>query len=352
MLLDMIDKGISASTSRLHLLATLALLLLPNLAMADPIGIWISPQELAALPMEGAAWEALLDAAGQDTSRPDISNQEDPTNVHVLAKALVYARTGQESYRSDVILACGAAIGTENGGRTLALGRELAAYVIAADLVGLPESDDQQFRSWLRSTLTKTLGGKTLQSTHEDRPNNWGTHAGASRAAVAAYLGDQAELNRTAMIFRGWLGDRAAYAGFKFGDLSWQSDSSRPVGINPLGATRNGHLIDGVLPDDQRRGGGFVWPPSKENYVWEGLQGALGQAVILHRAGYDVWNWEDRALLRAFNWLHDQADYPAEGDDTWQPHVINYFYGTNFPAPFPSRPGKNVGFTDWTFGAD
>ena len=49
-------------------------------------------------------------------------------------------------------------------------------------------------------------------------------------------------------------------------------------------------------------------------YVYEGLQGAL---------------------LRAFRWLHEQADYPAEGDDTWMPHVINRVYRTDFPAPVP-----------------
>jgi hypothetical protein len=328
----------------------LLLLLLPRLAMAEPIGIWTTPHELAELPVEGPAWEAVRDAANNDTSNPNISDQNDPTNVRVLAKALVYARTGEERYRNEVIQACRAAIGTEEGGRTLALGRELAAYVIAADLVGLPAEDDQRFRSWLRSTLTMVLDSRTLQSTHEIRPNNWGTHAGASRAAVAVYLGDQSELDRTATVFRGWLGDQSAYAGFKYGDLDWQSDPSAPVAINPVGATHEGHSIDGVLPDDQRRAGGFVWPPQRENYVWEGLQGALAQAIILHRAGYDVWNWEDRALLRAVRWLHEEAHFPAEGDDSWQPHVVNHFYGTDFPAPVPSRSGKNVGFTDWTFG--
>ena len=38
----------------------------------------------------------------------------------------------------------------------------------------------------------------------------------------------------------------------------------------------------------------------------------------------------------------------AVGDDTWQPHVINHFYGTRFPAPSPSRSGKWGGYTDWT----
>ena len=72
------------------------------------------------------------------------------------------------------------------------------------------------------------------------------------------------------------------------------------------------------------------------------------QAQILHRAGYPAWEWEDRALLRAFAWLHDQADYPAEGDDEWQPWLINAVYGTDFPTVSPARHGKNMGWTDWT----
>lgn len=320
----------------------------------DARGIWISPAELAQLPMSGEAWQNVKSEADKSAGTPDLSDQDQRNNVTVLAKALVFARTGQESYRQEVRRQLEMAIDTEKGGRTLALGRELVAYVIAADLIDLKNYDsafDQnQFRPWLRRTLSEELSGRTLVSTHEDRPNNWGTHAGASRIAVALYLGDQAELDRAAMVFKGWLGDRSAYAGFEYGDLSWQCDPSKPVGVNPKGCTKEGHSIDGVLPDDQRRAGGFKWPPPKENYVWEGLQGALVQAVLLHRAGYDVWNWEDQALLRAVKWLHEQANYPAQGDDTWQPHIINYYYGTNFPAPVPASPGKNMGWTDWTHG--
>jgi hypothetical protein len=250
-----------------------------------------------------------------------------------------------------VIDACRRAIGTEDGGRTLALGRELAAYVIAADLVGLPPDLDAPFRSWLASVRHESLDGRTLVSTHEDRPNNWGTDASASRAAVAVYLGDSADLQRVATVFKGWLGDRAAYSGFDYGDLDWQSNPSQPVGVNPKGATIQGYPVDGVLPDDQRRGGGFAWPPPQENYVWGALQGALATAVILSRAGYpDVWSWQDQALLRAVRWLHDQARFPAEGDDTWLPHLANHYYGTSFPAPVPARAGKNLGWTDWTHG--
>jgi hypothetical protein len=317
-----------------------------------PGRIWINHDEIADLPMAGSAWESLLEEANEPTGIPDISDNGDDTDVRVMAKALVYARTGDMQYRAEVIDACLAAMGTEQGGTTLALGRNLVGYVIAADLVGLPPLVDSVFRGWLEDLLDMELEGRTLRSTHEDRPNNWGTHAGASRAAVAVFLQDWDELEQAALIFKGWLGDRSAYAGFTYRELWWQSDPAQPVGINAAGATKQGHSIDGVLPDDQRRGGPFAWPPPKENYVYTALQGALVQAVILHRAGYDVWNWEDRALLRAFQWLHAEADYPAVGDDTWQPHVVNFFYGTSFPAPIPSRPGKNAGWTDWTHSTE
>jgi hypothetical protein len=315
-------------------------------------GIWIGAAELAQLPTSGTAWNNLRAAADASCGSVDLADQEDPTNVCIMAKALVFARIGGSAYRTAVVDALRqiTLAGVYNG-RALALGRELVGYVIAADLIRLGSVDpllDAAFRTALRVLLTApTTEAGTLQQCHERRPNNWGTHCGASRAAIAAYLGDTAEMDRVARVFRGWLGDRASYAGFSYGDLAWQCDPARPVGINPAGCVRNGYAIDGVLPDDQRRAGGFSWPPPRENYVWEALQGALVQAVILQRAGHPAFEWQDRALLRAVRWLHDQAGYPAEGDDTWQPHLVNHFYGTSFPAPV-SRPGKNVGWTDWT----
>ncbi|MBF0157584.1 MAG: alginate lyase family protein [Magnetococcales bacterium] len=313
------------------------------------VGIWIQPERLAALGTSGPAWENLRRAARKPVPPPNLSDQEDPANVIVLAKALVGVRLGDASLQREVVEACLAAMGTEKGGRTLALGRELAAYVIAADLVGLPEADEKRFRAWLKEVVREDLEGMTLISTHEKRPNNWGTHAGASRLAVARYLGDDAEVKRIATIFRGWLGERSAHSGFKFGELDWQADREHPVGINPRGAKREGHDLDGVMPEEQRRSGPFHWPPPKENYVWEGLQGAVAQAVMLDEAGFkEVWQWGDQGLRRAFRWLHEVNRYPAEKDDTWQPHVINYYYRTDFPAPVPTKAGKNVGWTDWT----
>jgi hypothetical protein len=313
-------------------------------------GIWLSGEEIAKLPTAGPAWEQLRSIANQDAGEPDLSDQEQVNKVYVLAKALAYARTGEPKYRDEVIDNLMNVIGTEKGGRTLALGRGLVTYVIAADLINLPAEPDQdrRFREWLGNVLDEPLEGLTLRSTSELRANNWGTHAGASRTAVALYLGNSAELERTAQIFKGWLGDRSAYAGFAYeDDLSWQADPRQPVGINPKGAMKEGHSIDGALPEEMRRGRGFRWPPKRTNYPWGALQGALVQAELLHRAGYPAWEWEDRALLRAVQFLYD-IGWSAEGDDEWQIWLVNHVYNTDFPAALPAQPGKNMGWTDWT----
>jgi len=340
-------------------------------------GIWISAEEISGLATNGVPWENLLDEANQQIYTVDISDQDEFDDVYTMAKALVYARTGNSIYKTDVIDACADAIGTEEGGSSLAFGRNLAAFVIAADLVDLPQADDMLFRDWLRASLTNVMVGdeRSLTICHEDRPNNWGTHAGGSRAAIAAYLQDWDELARVAKVFKGWMGDTNSYSDFKFvRELAWQSNTNAPVGINPLGATlsftTNGttyvYNVDGVLPDDQRRSASndidFVWhanspppwdpaviSPTKENYVYEALQGALMQAVILDRAGYDVWEWEDRALLRAFNWLHDEANFTAVLDDSWEPFLMNHFYETDFPTFPTSEHGKNVAPTCWLY---
>lgn len=315
-------------------------------------GIWTSAAELSMLPDSGLAWDSLLAEANRPALQPDLANQDDALDVRVLAKALVYARTGNAAYRNDVLAAIAAVMGTESGGATLAIGRGLSAYVIAADLVGLPAGQDSVFRDWLRQVRSELFEGYSLRSTHEIRPNNWGLFCGVSRAAICAYLGDDAEMARIALVFKGWLGDRSAYKEFSYGDLWWQADPANPVGINPAGAQLSGHSVDGVLPDEQRRAGAFAWPPPQENYVYEGLQGALQLATILHRRGYDAFAWEDQALLRAFNWLYQQADFPAAAEDRWLVHVVNHFYGSSFRGEIPTTPGKSAGFTDWLYGPE
>ena len=146
-----------------------------------------------------------------------------------------------------------AAVGTEMPGDALGIARGVAPLALAADLVGYRDPAWVLWISKLR-TWSNPDRAYTLNSTQELRPNNWGSHAGAGRIAVDLYLGDTIDLARAAKVFKGYLGDRASYAGFKFGDLEWQSNSLSPVGINPKGATKNGVNVDGIIPDDMRRG--------------------------------------------------------------------------------------------------
>lgn len=331
-----------ARTSFMVVLA-LAVLLIPSINRAD--GIWISREELRAIPTDGEAWASVKKAADANAGHPNLADQNQTSDVRVLARALVYARTGETRYRDEVEKACMAAIGFKHDGRTLALARNLCAYVVAADLVGFR---DPRFTEWLRRCRTEVLQDRTLVSTHEMRPNNWGTHAGASRLAIALYLGEEEEVKRVAQVFKGYLGDRAAYAGFRYGDdLSWQADPNRPVAVNPKGAMKNGHSIDGALPEEMRRGGPFRWPPSPTGYPWGALQGAIVQAEMLHRHGYPAYEWQDKAILRAVNFLY-RAHWEPAGDDQWLVWIINKRYGTTYPTNVQSRPGKNMGWTSWT----
>ena len=236
-------------------------------ALAASRGIWISSAEIAKLPMSGAAWDQLKRTADSPLSSAPCLSNRNTEGVQIMAKALVYVRTGVDKYRQEVAAALQASIGThDDTSDTLAVARKVVGYAIAADLIGY---SDAAFVSYMRYLLHGNISGYAgLAAVQEKRANNWGTSAGASRAAVAAYLGDTDELSRCAQVFKGWLGDRASYASFDYGDLAWQADAARPVGINPKGSTKEGHDIDGVLPDDQRRAGGFTWPPPKENYVW------------------------------------------------------------------------------------
>jgi hypothetical protein len=336
--------------------------LTPGSSVAHPVqphlGLWLSHDVLQDLPQSGPAWEQLLAAANESLPRLRISDQDNMADVWLLARALVAARTGETQYRDEVIAGLQQAMDSlepPNKTGILAVARNLPPYIIAADLINLPADAevDATFRAWLRelrdTTFSGNSGAYSLVTCHESRPNNFGTHCGAARVAIARYLGDDADLERAAAVFHGWLGNRDVYDGFTYGRLTWQGDPKNPVGINPPGAVVEGHDVGGALPEEMRRAGQFRWPPKETQYAWEALQGAVVQAELLHRAGYPAWQWQEQALLRAARFLYD-IGWEAEGDDEWQVWLLNAAYGAGFPAHTPARPGKNMGWTDWTHG--
>jgi hypothetical protein len=155
----------------------------------------------------------------------DLSDPERYTHLCVMTKALLYAATGDEDRRDEVVQALRDFNGETYTGTAWILAREIPAFVIAADVIALRSHDpvlDDAFRSQLlrlRETPTDS-GPPNLVVCQEDRPNNWGTHCGAARAAIAAYLRDGDELERTAAVFRGYLGERSSYADFRYGGPS------------------------------------------------------------------------------------------------------------------------------------
>ena len=233
--------------------------------------------------------------------------------------------------------------------------------MISADLIdlsGLDPAGDAIFRSWIDAIRFVVWPDGSMIEEDDERANNHGRMCGMSRAAIAVYLEDVVELENAARVFAGVLGDRTVYDGFVWKhDLSWQNDEALPVGINPVGSIKQGLSIDGALPEAMRRGGPFAIPPSPTGYPWEALQGILVEAVILDRAGYDAFEWSDRAILRAVEFLErldDQfptGDWWARGDDTWSPWLVNAVYETDF-ATSPAVMGKCMGWTDWTHAPD
>jgi hypothetical protein len=333
-------------------------------------GIWLERAEIRRLPMAGPAWENLWDEASGSLPPPHVSDLASLHDTSTLAVALVAARTGDPAYRRKAAEAIDSAIGTEHGpstagSRHLPICRNATSYVIAADLIDLHDYDaerDGDFRHWIEALRDNSYASeKPARLIHEERSNNHGTMCGAARAAISRYLGDGAELARTAQVLKGWMGDRQSFRFEEYPSDSetYMPDPSQPRPVNPPRATKGGQNVDGLLPAEHARCGSLRWPPCYTFYPWGGLAGAVVAAEILRRAGYaDVFEWERGALLRAYTRLYELSKLDpvwwqeaTTGDDSWQPWLVNHVYGTNFPAVSPTGPGRNMGWTDWTHGS-
>lgn len=317
-------------------------------------GIWISQDEIMALPMSGPGWDELMVAANSAPTTANVSNQDSDASTGTMAAAIVCARTAIKSFCDKTVAALRAvATGNlESGGRALAFGREMIGYVLSADIIGLKDRDpalDSQFRTKIKSWLDypTSSGPDSLRICSDDRPNNWGGHCTASRIAIDLYLGDKTDLDKAAKIVKGWMGDRSAYSGFTFGELWWQPDPLRPVGVVPVGGEIDGHDLSGAQPEELRRAGGYKWPPGATDYNWEGYQGPLESTWMLMGAGYPADKWSDRAVCRVPAFLY-RMGWPAVGDDQWAPWLINRICGTNYPTTGGGK-GKGVGWTRWLF---
>jgi hypothetical protein len=334
-------------------------------------GMWITSNEINALPTSGAAWDRVKNAAYGSWGAADLTNQDNKHDLSVLAGALVYARTGDSALRSKVrdgVMAAKRSLDqsgewqTDNG--VLATGRQLGAYVIAADLIDLRRYDaaaDNEFRFWLSAIRTTEIGthGRwtSLTFTCENAAANWSAFACASRIAASIYLGDTADVDRAANIMRAAFGERSAYPADAPGrdgyfghassyDPSWACDDANWIAINPS-CVKDGINIDGALVEDASRGGGCcVLQGDGMMYSKESLQGFFFSAELLYRTGRygNPYNWSNQALKRSLDFMQRSGWEFI----TFVPWLANDRYGTSYPQPERGG-GRIMSWGDWLY---
>jgi hypothetical protein len=348
--------------------------LTPSPTVPAPEGMLISKSELMALPTSGAAWDELRETAYDKWGKPNLKNQDNKHAINTLAGALVYARTGDPELRSkvrDAILAAKQTLDepsewkTDNG--VLAAGRQLGAYVIAADLIDLKNYDvsaDNEFRGWLAPIRTTNIGThgrwQSITYTCENAAANWGTFACASRIAVSIYVDDTADVKRAASIIRAFLGERNTYPpdapgqdsyfehtdGF---DSSWACDESKWTGINTA-CEKSGTNLNGVMVEDAARGGSCcVLQGEGIMYSWEALQGLYVSAELLYRTGQygNPYDWSDQALKRALDFMQ-RSGWDVTRPATYVPWLANARYGTSYLVS-PTVDGRIMSWGAWLY---
>jgi hypothetical protein len=257
------------------------------------------------------------------------------------------------------------------------VGRNLTAYVIAADLLDLRAdgnagSAGTRVEEWIAGWLTKQLRDNNSTAFRDIEPFGGSANAmaqeGLAYTAVAAYLRDGWALERAWDAFRTFACDPSApdreniYLDKSVED-GWTA-ASNPCAVNPAGSTMRVpqgmpgagtvHSIDGSLSGDMRRGGSYQWEPAYTQYTWVGLEGFVPAAVLLERAGYPAFQVADRAVLRTLEYLWYLRT--QTGDARWFDgdrargivHLVNVAYGASFPVAGAVGVGRTVGYTDWT----
>jgi hypothetical protein len=338
----------------------------PTPAAAATDYILMSRSALLARPVTGIPWANMKRVADGSLGTPNLCNQDSKHHLRTLAAALVFARTGRASYGLKARQGVMAAIRTQRVGcdnATLALGRQLMAYVLAADFARLAGTPKTTFRAWLTTIRRKVIGGHgvwdSLFRTHVRSAANWGAYAGASRIAASLYLGDTADVAAASKVTQGFLGNRTA---FRFYDrLTWaaKSWSCAPTIYTPVNGacTKAGINVNGAVVADISRGGSLRWPPGSTGvqYQLDSIQGLGMQVELLYQNGYSsAWSWSSSAVKR----MADIVTRSKSGGGTgWNetlaarqmPWLLNRRYGMSIPVR-SSGMGRAIGFTDWLWG--
>ena len=341
---DIPAEGLSAPTAESVTAETVT----PEALTAQLTATTTLGPSVAGLPTSGTAWDRVKSAAAASWATPDVCNKDNKADVQALAGALVYARTGEASYRTKVVRALQGAVASQRDGcssAVLALGRQLGGYVLAADYVGYR---DAAFVQWVRQIRTRELGGHgrwhQLRFTAGNSSNNWGIWALASMIAADRYVGDAAALAQDWAIFKGY-GD-GSWTGFKpTADYMAGWNCTSYFAIEPGHCGTPDH--NGAPVEDASRSGNTTWPHL--GYVNEALSGLTVQAMLLDGAGYPAWSVNASQMRRLADFLVRSRAWNAEPVGYFAAWVINASYGANYPAK-AGNGGRMFAYADWLFG--
>jgi hypothetical protein len=327
----------------------------------------ISYSDLMNRPTSGTAWDSLVSHADKAESESVLLGDQNayhgPTSA--LAAALVFARTGNEAYRSAVhgrlaLVPDATFIGPDP--RALSVGRQLAGYILAANLTGYSTGVWNQYMHDIR---TLYIGGHgrwpDLTTTSENTANNWGAFALPSRLAASIFINDETDIAQCAKIFRGICGDRSQWPGLT--STPWDGGFQPTADFQSSWAIGypEWRPINPDIPEDDRRGapvedvgryGGY--PTIHYGYCWEAIQGWVLTAILLSRSGYpDVWTWESNAIRRTVQFMEDNNGLSSSNFHNvnhWVTYAVNKFNSPAVPTPFPAGIGRQMCFTDWLYG--
>lgn len=309
---------------------------------------------LQSLSMSSSAWNALKAAADADPGNPNMCNQDSRTHPKVtFASALVYARTGNRTYydRAKYLITTAYPTQIDNCyNAVLALGRQLAGYVIAADLIGL---QDAGFNSWLSTIRDKNIGGhltyNVLRTTANISANNWGIYALTSVIAADRFLGDWANLENDWRVFasygapHGWPFIKTFGYNEQWSCVATDSSGNLPIAINTA-CSRDGYNLDGAPVEDASR----TTFPTVANYPTESAQGFTIQALLLAQAGYPAWTVNSSQVKRVAEFRGRFNNLNLTSTDFYVTWITNKIYGLGQPTK-PASFGRSFGFTDWLF---
>lgn len=382
----------------------------PTGAVGAGNGIWISREEMKALPISGQTgcesgslcsegWNAIITSANSTGGAPDIDTYDLPHPKMVLASAIASVRLGYEpgktaesqKYYAKAVQGLMDVMGTEkdstpnpdgSGGKvdgSLAIARNLPMYVIASDIIGLyPDgSADSAGTKWgnhlkymyhQKFTFRIGDGGESLDRNLPGCASNGCAMAGGAHIALALYFKEKTVVDKSWLQFRRYSGDSTVGEAISFSGTgqNWYHNMGSKSAINPKGATcDNGsnYPADGVIPNDQGRGGNCPTSintvPGYTQYPWEGIQGSYLMAEMLRRQGYkdekgnDAFQTNDKALMRAleYQWYLQTKFGGVWYDNSraaWTKHLAYLRYGYRPLVYKASGSGRNMDFTQWT----